>query len=603
MLSRRARTLLLTFGLLGAVVPAIAQNPQSLLPPGFGDPKSQPPPATPKAPPPAPTPPSATPTPPPPPPGIVVSPGDPTAQSARPQQAEDSALTDLEALPAQPAPRFYDLPPGAQRPTDVVGVIGPDNRGLQIDAFGGAEGDGVYLATMMHELQVPLPSRWASILLRRALTSRVFAPARFDPVDFVAERVRLLVRMGDADGARLLAQSVDIDSYTRNMVVAAYEASLASADPAGLCPLVQKGRAAFDDPVWPMADAMCAALEGEAARATTLIEQARRGGARGADLLLAEKIVGAGSDTRGSVAVQWDAVPELNIWRFGLASAAGDPVPDRLLAIAGPAMQAWLARAPMIRIEQRVAAADTAAVLGIFSSASLVDVQALAMEASDARDQSDTVPGRLQTAYAGGDAGARMGALRALWREGADDAGKHYARLILTAGAAAAVAPSDDYAADAGNIVGALLSAGMDREAAAWANVAENGSGTDLAAVLLAIGAPRPPAVDTGRIEALGGAKKRFAAAALAGLGRLDANAARGLGVDIGRENAWTRALDQAASSGQQGTVALLAAVGLQTPDWGSVPPDHLFRIVRALRQVGLEYQARMIGAEAVTRA
>jgi hypothetical protein len=33
------------------------------------------------------------------------------------------------------------------------------------------------------------------------------------------------------------------------------------------------------------------------------------------------------------------------------------------------------------------------------------------------------------------------------------------------------------------------------------------------------------------------------------------------------------------------------------------VPPDHLYRICRALRQVGLEYQARMIGAEAVARA
>lgn len=603
MLSRRGKRLLLTMGLLGAVAPAVAYQPQSILPPGFGDNKVPPPTAQPKAPPPAPTPPPS-PTAPraPPPPGIVVSPGDPGAQPTR-QQAENSAQADLEALPPQPAPRFYDLPPGAARPTDVVGVLGLSERGLPIDAFGGAQSNGVYLVTLMDRLQAPLPSRWASILLRRALASRVMAPSLVNPVDFVAARTRLLVRMGEADGARMLAQSIDVDTYTPAMVAAAYEASMASADPAGLCPLVQKGRASFDDPVWPMADAMCAALEGEAARASTLLDQARRGGARGADLALAEKIVGAGGDTSRSGAIQWDQVPELNIWRFGLASAAGDAVPDRLLTLAGPAMQAWLARAPMVPVERRLAAADTAAVLGVFSSASLVEAQSLAMQLGEAEpDQSSSTAGRLQTAYAGADSSARIGALRALWRDGEDDGVKHYARLILTAGATAQVAPGDAATSDADNIVSALFAAGLDRQAAAWADTA-GGSGTDLAAVLIAVGAQRPPALDTGRIEALGGAKARLAVAALAGMGRLNAGTASGMGVDVARENAWTQALDQAAAAGQPGTVALLAAVGLQVPDWGSVPPDHLYRIVRALRQVGLDFEARMIAAEAVTRA
>ena len=48
--------------------------------------------------------------------------------------------------------------------------------------------------------------------------------------------------------------------------------------------------------------------------------------------------------------------------------------------------------------------------------------------------------------------------------------------------------------------------------------------------------------------------------------------------------------------------MALLAAVGMQTSDWRGVPPAYLFRIVRALRTVGLEYEARMIAAEALAR-
>jgi hypothetical protein len=58
-----------------------------------------------------------------------------------------------------------------------------------------------------------------------------------------------------------------------------------------------------------------------------------------------------------------------------------------------------------------------------------------------------------------------------------------------------------------------------------------------------------------------------------------------------------------AASRGERGNVALLAAVGLQTDDWAGVPPSHLYFITAALRRVGLDPYARMIAAEAMTRA
>jgi hypothetical protein len=607
MLSRRARNLLLAGGVFAAVLPAVAQPPESILPPGFGDPKPQPP---------APKQPEATPEP------TTVTPDTPPgfgeSGPVRPRPAErverlpieeatDSSLADLEALPPPPPPRFYDLPAGEARPTDVVGVLNATNGALAIDAFGASSGP--FLATLMQRLDAPLPSRWASMLLRRALMSRVSAPRLIDPVDFVAARVRLLVRMGEADAARMLVQSIDIDTYNPAMVLAAYEAALAASDPAGLCPLVEKGRQAYDDPAWPMADAMCAALEGEAARAGSLVDSARRQGARGIDLLLAEKIIGAGSDTRRSVSIDWDEVQELNPWRFGLASAAGAELPERLLNIAGPRMQAWMARAPMMPLAQRLAAADTAASLGVFSSASLVDVHSLALQMSEEQDTSKTIGARLQTAYAGADAPARLAALRLLWGEGADDPLRRHARLILTAGAAARIEPSDDHAADLYEIVASLFTAGLDGQAAAWSEVVDGRGDSSLAWALLAVGSARPAVgIDGGRIESFGGGnagplRAQLLAAALAGLGRTDESTAQGLGVDTARENGWTRALDQAASAGASGTVALLAAVGLQAADWAGIPPDHLFRIVRALRQVGLEFEARMIAAEALTRA
>jgi hypothetical protein len=40
----------------------------------------------------------------------------------------------------------------------------------------------------------------------------------------------------------------------------------------------------------------------------------------------------------------------------------------------------------------------------------------------------------------------------------------------------------------------------------------------------------------------------------------------------------------------------------MQTGDWRGVPAEHLFHITRALRQVGMDYEARMIAAEAIAR-
>jgi hypothetical protein len=40
----------------------------------------------------------------------------------------------------------------------------------------------------------------------------------------------------------------------------------------------------------------------------------------------------------------------------------------------------------------------------------------------------------------------------------------------------------------------------------------------------------------------------------------------------------------------------------MQTGGWIGVPPEHLYHVLSALRRVGLEYEARMIAAEALAR-
>jgi hypothetical protein len=595
---RTSILLLAGAGAIGFALPAAGQrdkSPESILPPGFGEPpppapKQEAPPPTDAAPAPAP---SGTPAPAPAPRQLTVD-----------APVEDSAAADLQDLPLVQAPPPVEIPEGARRPTDVVGPLTPDNWGLGYGEFGGANGQ--FLASLMRRLDAPLPSRWTSILLRRALLSQIPAPAGVQPVDWVAERAWLLLRMGEADAARMLVQSVDVDQFTPRMFTVAVQSALATADPAALCPLVVPGRAVSDEPVWPLADAMCASLEGDSARASQLIDQARRrSGAGGIDILLAEKVIGAGLNTRRAVTIQWEGVDSLNSWRFGMAAATGLPIPAELMTGAGPQVWAWQARAPMVPLDQRIAAAHTAASLGVFSHASLVEMYSAIADDTDPSDIEGTTAGRLRRAFVGGNGQDRVKAMRGLWDDD-KGVGDRYSRLILTATAAARVAPSDDVGDATADVLGSMLSAGLDQPAARWGGIVDGmGNGGDRAWSMLAVAAPRA-AVDlsarrvSGFADRAGTQRGRLLVAALAGLGRLADPAA--LGVNPNPTNRWSNMIAAAARNDQPGTVALLAAIGMQTADWRGVPPDQFYQMIAALHRVGLDYEARMIAAEAMTR-
>ena len=603
----RAKLLLLgSVTALAAALPALSQ--ETVLPPGFGDPEPQPDAPTADTPvtEPAPTGNEAAPAA----PSRTVSPG--ADSIVQEMTLDDLAL--LEALPPLEPP--IEIPDEARRPIDFVGTLDESGGGLGADAFGNA--DGRFLSSLMRNLDAPTPSRWGAMLMRRALLSRVPAPVNVHPVDWVAERAWLLLRMGEADAARMLVQSIDVDQFTPKMFAIAVQTALATADPAGLCPLVGPGAEISDEAVWPLAEAMCASLAGEPGKAASLIEQARRRG-RGdpIDLDLAEKLVGAGANARRAVTIEWDDVGRINSWRFGLAAATGMEIPDRLMRGAGAHVLAWQARAPMIPIEQRLAAIQAAASLGVFSSAALVDTYSLIADTTDPSEIAQSVGGRLRVAYAARDPRARMNAIRALWDEvGEDRVGRH-ARMILTATAAARMPAAPAFAGDARPLLRSMLTAGYDQRAARWSDVVgamEAGEDADRAWAMLALATPRPTVeISAGRVETFQGTDDtdddhatRLLVAALAGLGRLEAGEVNALAADLslrfGTATPWSRLIGQAAERGQAGTVALLAGVGMQTGDWRGVPAEHLFHITRALRRVGLDYEARMIAAEAIAR-
>ncbi|HVJ02600.1 MAG TPA: hypothetical protein VM662_10480 [Sphingomonas sp.] len=600
MITSRTKRSRIGLGLLllaGVSMPALGQDtPESLLPPGFDEPTP--------APAPAPAPGPARPAEPGAPAPIVQPlpvPGN-TVEIGNLTLPADGNLTAAEEVVDLAK---YELPEFARHSLARTGVRVAGNPAFPADSLGRT--DGRFLTTLMRRLDAPVASRWASIALRRALMSPLDTPANVNGADFAAERAWVLLRMGEALAARAVVNDVDLDNYTTTMFQVAMQASLATADPAGLCPMADKAAEAIHQRGWALARAMCAGLAGRPNEAGQLFTQARWGTSPGdIDSLLAEKVLGTGAQGRRAVTVEWAGVGQLTAWRWGLATATGVEVPADLYRTAGPQVRYWQAVAPNIDAAARVPAAELAASAGVFSSAGLVDLYSEIEQESDSGPTA-AVARDLRTAFSAGDVPGRLRAIRSLW-DGAETARTRYARLILTARAASWI-PAGQDVDEADQLIASMLTAGYDRAAMEWRPVVKRG-GQGWA--LLALADPS----DGGRIaygdfssysDEIGGRKAQLLLAGLAGLGRLDpGDAQRGaqaVDVQIGGANAWTQAIDAAGQRGDAATVALLAAVGMQSTSWERVTPEALFHIVAAMRAAGLGDYARMIAVEAITRA
>ena len=589
-----------------ALGPAMGQDrPESILPPGFGDPT----PAPTQAPRPRPT----TPAP-------VAQPTVAAPQVSAPAQpgaieaplAAPSPGATPTAVATQPGPTDFaafvraDMPDYARRSLARVGAAGPAEGAMGPRAFGQA--DGRYLETLMQRVRAPIASRWVSIALRRALLARVDTPRGVNGADFAAERSWLLTRMGESVAARAMAQAVDSEDYTPKLFEAAMQAALATGDPAALCPMVDAGAKLQRERGWVLAQAMCTGLSGMGARAQPMIAAARRSGlAGGIDLLLAQKVAGTGQGGRQAVTIEWDSVTQLTAWRYGLATATGVEIPETLLANTSPAVQGWRALSPALEPHLRAAVAELAAARGILSGAALVDLYS-AIEREDDQSLAEVGIARdVRAAYEAPDVAARAEALKRLWDEPKGYEAR-YARLVLTAGAAARI-PTTLKEAEVDRLVASMLSVGFDPRALRWRAVAPRGSN---AWAMLTLVDPAAPALSAGDIGAFSGAndpeglKQRMFFAGAAGTGRMRASdiesAAQSLGVRVGREDSWTRAIKQAALDQQPGTVALLAAIGMQTRLWHGVAPETVYHICSALRAVGMPGEARMVAVEAISR-
>jgi hypothetical protein len=477
--------------------------------------------------------------------------------------------------------------------------------GFPATAYGSVNGS--FLENIARNTKGPLASRWGSIMTRRLLASRTNTPSDVNGADWVAERAGLILRMGDAVTARELIQQVDASSYSNRLLEASMPVFLANADLSGMCPVADAGSQRTELVEWKAALSICASLAGEQARATSLLSQTRRKGwAKGIDYLLTEKAVGAGVNGRRTVKIEWDKVTALTNWRHGMAQATGVEPPEALYKSIGGQSDGWRAQLPMVSAKTRMNTATGAAAMGVLSSRAMVDIYALAAEAPELADELSAKADNVRDSFVASGDSAKVAAMQSLWDSAKTERDRH-GMLVLTARAAALIAPTSN---EADRLIASMMSGGFDTQAARWLSVVDEGS---LAWALLATGSPEwANMVDTGAIEDFQGNdssanyhKSALLAAGLAGLGRASpgtlSSIAEDLEVNLTLQSKWSNALTAAAERGESGTVVLLSAAGLQAADWTKIPPHHLYHIVSALTKVGLDAEARMIAAEAVS--
>lgn len=527
------------------------------------------------------------------------------------RELENLSLDELDDLLGL-TPKF-DVPATARRTLSQVGLLSPQEGGMVTASLANQPASLVRAA--IDGINGPLVSRWGHILLRRALVSRLAVPNEMEPVELATLRVKALNSIGEFTAARSLAQDIDTGNWDEALTDEALRAYIASSDFVGVCPALrqQLAKRGEDDPQWYMMRSICQAFSGETARANANLDNAISDEiAPEIDIVLALRYAGAAGRGRRAAEIEWEPVEALTPWRFALANAVGADIPSGLMeeAMEGPQALYYAqaaAASPMLTLTQRADLTRAAARRGVLSSKAMVDLYSAIYAAPTAQGESVERADLLRQAYIAGSPGARLGAMRALWGEGDS---YDYVGGVVTAYAAARIAPDGEFIDQADRLIASMLSAGLDRDAAQWSNVVQAGSA---AWAQLAVARDDAGRASADSIEAFydndysGEARRsKFLIAGLAGLRRIrekDLSAfSEDFGMDLGRKTAWTRTISQAADVNNPALVALLAGLGMQGEDWSRMTPLHLYHVVRSLDRVGLNAEARMIAAEAVAR-
>jgi len=513
---------------------------------------------------------------------------------------------------------------GALKPLNAtaIGLLDERNGGLPATLWAGSSRRAIDPL-----LAAVTPARLPALrdLTRRALASSGAPPAEEatpETLDFAALRARGLLRLGDIDAARSLAERVTRSHDDETARGVSRDAVFLGSDPAPACDLVRESISTYTKPDWQAALIACQALAGDATRAQLGLTMLREQNAEEDDWL--DRLVALGGGAKRALEGGRQELKPHHVPLFAAAKAAP---PAAALDASGPAILAAIAVNEAFPIDARLRAAEAAVAAHAIAGEGLANlydgVTLNPRETADAmafaeRERGPRARGALFKVIKSQTAGlpraeAISKAMQIAERRGVAIAFRR-AVLDLTL----EIPPAAESAPHAGLIARLLLGEGRTQEASRWFDLLRPGSGAgdtgaSLAPLLYLGGAAdrnliSPEALRSWR-DAQGAAgsprvlsRTRLLAELLDGLGVSSTElTTSGVAAAVAAPAQLIR-LSRASSQRHVGETVLLAAAVLNESSLRD-NPTAIGAVVRALRDAGLADDARRVALDAALAA
>jgi hypothetical protein len=535
--------------------------------------------------------------------GIAPAPAPAPTESSAPISGADMSpppASDAAVLSAPTAPLAL--------PEDLGGGGSlPGAYGMGASAWQASTGG--FSTQLMLKIPATSALRYQHIALRRLLLTPAMAPTGADRAKFLNARAHLLLRMGEVEAAKILLNTLPQTAFTRQSYAVAAQAHMAAIDLPSACPLATRAIVFSPDAQWLLISGVCSALQGDEGGAALGLDIARQEGkVNRFDLMLAEQMVTALSGGGRGGEIAWPDKGKFTSYRVGGVFSSGQRFPRKALLGAPSVVQSWLARSGAVDADTRWALAWTATARGVMSAAEFSSLWAARGSVMDERARAYRPEGQYQRAFTAPKFKDRQLAFNQLLAMGKSEAGRA-AMWSLLAAPAAAYPLRADQAGFAPQLVRAMIMGGRPRDAYRWWPLLEKSSGKDArqiwALLLAAHGGGALPVsqdyADAWSGEQSGDGKDRrveMTFAVLQGLGYA-LKAPLGKNPSLEDDGVLFEKLADAAARKARGEVVLLAQLALGS-SWSQVDPSVLYTVLRAYRTVGLDREARMIGAEAM---
>lgn len=513
-----------------------------------------------------------------------------------------------------------------------VGLIGPEEGGLSPALWAGSE--RAQIEALLPRIPVGTVSRAMQQLTRRLLASAAPVPAGQPTVpSLLGLRAERLAAAGDIAAAeeliRLAPPQLDDPLLARVQA----DGLLLAGDSNGACARIESEVAGGNNaPYWIKRLSFCRALNGEIAAARLAADLLRELGETGDDAFFT--LIGALSgDSRSAVVSLIDPTA----LHLAMLRAAGQNIPADSVPGASPAILRAIASAPNTELEVRLEAAEAAETVGALKSTALAQIYSSVIFTDDETENAVTIaqesPGprsnallfqvsQIQTVPT-----ARAEALRAAWLVGRQNGG-FMTSARVTQDTLRSFDPEPDFSWFAGDAGLALLAAGENESARRWFDMARDTASEqkpDAAKAvldlwpLMQIAAQSEPipflpeivgswwigqldTPETRRLEKASLIYTLFEAfdypvPDMDWFALMDGPLSTGANIPSA---AALRGLRTAMRGGRIGETVIYALLILGDTGPAGVSPQTLDEVVRALRAVGLEADARALAVEAV---